>query len=443
MLAFNLSRRRILRLVLILAAVNLIMLWTTYLARTFWLTVEWWPAQFIGLQFDLSRENNPAVWYASMLLFAVALAMTGCFALENRDRQWHWDRLLSFGWLAGAAVFAALSLDEAGSLHERINHFAYASHLPATLRVRSPGWVGILAIPIVIVGVLILMFAWFRVRQNTAAFLLMAGGTMLFLSVPLQEHFEVQQMLAKPGARDTRSAGWLILEEGTELFGTLCFLAAALWYGLKRAHQLGYHSASRPAAFTASADFAVAIVASLAATMLLVGLAFPQLAGLSAGGRGIPLNWFPSTLAFLLGMASLALAHRYRLAGARVGGAFLVLGLMHVALSIDHGSAHQFTERVLSTVPSRRMMLDVAFTISLVLSCIWVVLAATGLQVKAAAILWAALLMPLWVEASLRPTLGFVAYAMMLLAIVSQALAEQEGGTWYAPAGSGLRAEAS
>lgn len=62
--------------------------------------------------FNLGLELNLAVWWSSMMLAAAAL---GALVLSRRAGEDTW------GWTGLAVVFASLSLDELGSLHER-NH---------------------------------------------------------------------------------------------------------------------------------------------------------------------------------------------------------------------------------------------------------------------------------------------------------------------------------
>lgn len=142
-------------------------------------------------------------------------------AFEAADRRGRRCAHRPHGWLVGAAMFALLSLDEAGSLHERINLLEATVGLPGALRINSPGWVGVLAIPIGLAGAFLLAFAWCRVRRDPVAFVLMSTGTLLFLSVPIQEHIEVARWLVQePGGGARRSIA-VLLEEGSELFDAL------------------------------------------------------------------------------------------------------------------------------------------------------------------------------------------------------------------------------
>lgn len=72
---------------------------------------------------DLYAENNVAVWWSGTLLLLIALhAFDGFF--RHRSAEPRRGR----AWLAVGLIAAALSLDEVGSLHERVALAGSASH---------------------------------------------------------------------------------------------------------------------------------------------------------------------------------------------------------------------------------------------------------------------------------------------------------------------------
>lgn len=94
-----------------------------------------------------------------------------------------------------------------------------------------------------------------------------------------------------------RPIGWLLLEEGTELAGTICFLSSALVYAIAElARQapgerlLTLRYPLRPALLTAC---------GLVVFLGLGTIAIHMLVGEPRGPHGIPRNWFPATLAFV------------------------------------------------------------------------------------------------------------------------------------------------
>lgn len=65
--------------------------------------------------FAVTSEQNIPTWFSSGLLLVAAVAATGVAALVPRDR-----RQLRLSWCVLAVVLAALSIDDAAALHERL-----------------------------------------------------------------------------------------------------------------------------------------------------------------------------------------------------------------------------------------------------------------------------------------------------------------------------------
>ena len=246
-----------------------------------------WVVTNLLIQLHLGTENVVAAWYSSMLLLAVAVASAIAWRLE-RVRS---DRArLAMGWLGLAAVFTVLSLDEIGSLHERLGMMVAlnrASLIPASTT--PVGWVLLFAIPIGIVAAFMLAFAWLHVRRVPAAFALIALGVALFVSNPLLEILEGRML-------DAGSARGLILErileEGVaELGGTSCFLLGVITY-LVRTGGAGLRQMPWPSPRT------TAIVGVL--VTLAVPLAHAFGVRLPAGDSGTPEHWFPAAAFALL-----------------------------------------------------------------------------------------------------------------------------------------------
>ncbi|MBX9623418.1 MAG: hypothetical protein K2X82_06350, partial [Gemmataceae bacterium] len=73
--------------------------------------------------FDLDQEGTIPVWYSGTLLFlAGAAAFARGSYLRRADRRSHWRV-----YLAMAAGFTALSVDEVAQVHERVNAAAAAA----------------------------------------------------------------------------------------------------------------------------------------------------------------------------------------------------------------------------------------------------------------------------------------------------------------------------
>ncbi|PYR77058.1 MAG: hypothetical protein DMF86_10560 [Acidobacteria bacterium] len=259
---------------------------------------------YVLVQTHLATENVVAAWYSSMLLLGVAVAALAAFAVDRRCERGKRERRLSAGWLFFAAAFVVLSLDEIGSYHERIGMLvALNPHHTSAL-----GWVYVLAIPIALVGLFMMAFAWFHLRRVPVSFWLMAAGVVLFLSDPMLEQAEMAILRtgAAPGsfAMSVHNA-LLIFEEGVvELFGTLSFLAAILVYIRRTAGTdvVEWQVDRRVAASVAL------IVAALFA--VAVPVARWTVAVLPPGDTGIPANWFPAAALAACALVAVAVQGR-------------------------------------------------------------------------------------------------------------------------------------
>ena len=240
------------------------------------------------IQFHLGAENVVAAWYSSMLLLVVALACLVAYALDRRHARAGFHRTLALGWLALAAAFTLLSLDEIGSLHERVGMIVQLNAASLARGATQPvGWVYLLALPIGVVAFFILAFAWVQVRRAPLAFALVVAGVLLYVSDPFLELLELTLQQGSLGMLAER-----ILEEGVaELGGTTCVLMGIVLYASRRTgtHRLAFALPSRRIRVAAGA-------------LLLAGvpLAAAAVRRLPAGDVGIPENWFPSAAIFVL-----------------------------------------------------------------------------------------------------------------------------------------------
>ena len=243
--------------------------------------------KYVLVQGHLATENVVAAWYSSMLLLAVGLAAVWALRsdLQSRPSPFRW------GWAAVAGAFVLLSMDEIGSWHERIG-MVRALSIGGD---RAVGWVFVLAIPIALVGLFLLAFAFLHVRRVPAAFRWMTAGVVLFLANPL---FEAAEMRLIHGA-GADAATWqrtlhdvlLVLEEGVlELFGVVCFLLGVLTYV----------GESRP-----SWPITRGHVRALTAVMVIgVFVSAAVVSRLPPGDTGIPSNWYPAAMFLFVALAS-------------------------------------------------------------------------------------------------------------------------------------------
>ena len=245
-------------------------------------------------QFNLASENTLVTWFSSMLLFTA-----GIFALLSywSRREVAGDQRFLKGWLIIAAMFALLSLDELGSIHENLGHLS-------TLDIMgNNSWESVLAIPVFLVVAYLVVFGWIHLRHKPATYSFMILGTLLFATIPVQEHFEMLRWKEFDYAEDyNRPIPLVLLEEGSELFGTLCFIISMLLY--IRSNTKG--SASSGTRVLDGHERRTFFVGALVIAGLLVLLYNISAHQMLSADEGIAANWIPAIMPILV-----YLAHRY------------------------------------------------------------------------------------------------------------------------------------
>ena len=314
------------------AGLSVFLLFATSEVISFWRSYEgtWTetPTYYKFLTFlNLADEDVVASWFSSMLLAAIAWLAVMCFLLDRKRPGPHW---LDYGWALISLIFAALSFDELGSLHERVR-------LPG----RSGGnWLWYAPI-VALLPLYLGLFAFFRMRKDKLALVLVFLGGLAFASIPIQEHFEVG---VERGAAWQRPVSHFLLEEGAELAAMLVILIAFVRYVLNfmREERAGGGEAVeieiRPwvVVIWSLAIFGLGVLAGEIATMSL------QPDDLS----GTPRHWFPAWASFSAGC--LAWLRPERTLSAR-GFALGQLAAVCVTASILVGaSLHTFEPLVLA-----------------------------------------------------------------------------------------------
>lgn len=235
-------------------------------------------------QMDLLRENNLATWWSSMVLLLIAVLCAVAWRADPRSPA-DGGPVLPVGWLFLVGVFALLSLDEVGSLHERISGDpALAIGTPST------DWVKLLALPIAGVALLMGGFALANLRRRPLPFALLILSVILFAAVPLQEELELSERVAG----EHRAVFEALLEEGTELCAGLAAVLAVLLY-LRRLPE-GSAPRVRPPAIAAAA---AALLVAMAICLVVIPVPTDPAYGYASA-------WFPAALGALATIAILA-----------------------------------------------------------------------------------------------------------------------------------------
>jgi hypothetical protein len=270
-----------------------------------------WIVEIIKNQIDLTRENAAGVWYSGIILLFTSVAALWCFKMDSQNgKQEKFQAVLRLGWLPIAGAFAFFSLDEMGSIHERLDKIFPQAFFFYTGG--KTGWVTVLWPVMVIVFGYFMCFFWFHLSKHRLSQMLALVGGSLLVAVPVQERLE--HLIAAAGAKRGIYLG--ALEEGSEIFGTTLILVAFLEFALFRSRSESgnreFAPLERPrASLTIDFDqrfigYFYVSLAVLAAGSFLTALYFvPQLEDL--GHRGDPSAWFPAVTLFLA--AVLALLH--------------------------------------------------------------------------------------------------------------------------------------
>lgn len=283
-----------------------------------------WLASLVVHQLRLQSENVIGVWYASMVFLGASLlfALAALRARQARAHTWS-----ARGWGAFAAITALLSLDELGSLHERLGLMLDPfEHL---------GWIGVLAVPGAIVVGGMVLFAAKVAREEPAVAALVALGAVLLATVPVQEWFEVHV------GRDPVVGA--VLEEGTELAAALLFVAA----GLLKLPASGHPRLAAPRCGWTVVAAAVVAAAAVGAVASARALAFLP----DRGGLGEPAHWFLAAPPFLAGVLLL-------FEGVPAGAGRMALGLVTLVMSADAGASAAISDEILVGSPDARLLAD-------------------------------------------------------------------------------------
>lgn len=300
--------------------------------------------KFLLLQTDLSYENVLSAWYSSMLLFLVAIVCIFCFVGDAKRFQTKTDTYINFGWIILALVFSVLSLDELGSFHETIGDTSLFGIFG-----KSEGW-QVFYILIILVGVFMILFSWVRLRRIPLATLFMIAGVLLLLSNPMQENFEIESMRNSVNpAQWKRPVIFILLEEGSEIFATICFLVSTMIYYSHSAKQIK----SQDVVPANTRPFYISKLKLMRLTILLViifgvvmAIVERDVPGETGNQIGIPKNWFPSILTFIVFCISLYFFYNK---AERGGLIFLYVSVLSILLSAYCGIdlyEHNFKELI-------------------------------------------------------------------------------------------------
>ncbi len=216
-----------LKLVVILNIVLLIGTWLSANQVLFpdIITLQWYMAEL-----NFAKENVVAAWYSSMLFFSTGIVAALCFWSDMQKTGSGRASLLNYGWLVMSGIFITLSFDEMGSFHEMLSQ--------TSMFKKAGGGNGKIVFFGLIGAVAIFMCAFFfsKFWKDKMALILTIVGVLLFISNPFQEKFEIHSWRSSPDpANWRRPIGFLLMEEGSEIFASFCFLFSFITYAINAA----------------------------------------------------------------------------------------------------------------------------------------------------------------------------------------------------------------
>src|SRR5688500_18759457 len=333
LIELKLSAPNLRTIVKVIVAVNLFLLAGTYIFHDLQTTLPGY--LFIILRETyLATENVFAAWYSSMLLFLSAIMSFICFLLDEQRYQRGMKRILNYGWLLYAMAFTLLSFDELGSIHEYIGNFiAFKQAGKMVTGTNDSGWTLFYAV-IAVVSLFMFIFSVARLRQVKWALPLMVAALILYLSNPFQEYLEIASMNEAHDETWKRPVHLLLLEEGTELFGSLFFVSAISLYAKCNGWKL--QSGVKDVVFRKETSKATVMKITVCC-LLCMSLCFVVVNGLFGDVRGdlqkgVPKNWITATIAFIISISFFYFFTTIK------KGSYLLFSLFALCISVYYGS---------------------------------------------------------------------------------------------------------
>ena len=327
------SARNLRTIVKVIVAVNLFLLAGSYFFNHLQAKLPHY--LFVILrETDLASENVFAAWYSSMLLFLSAIMSFISFLFDEQRNQHGTKRILNYGWLLYAMAFTFLSFDELGSIHEYIGNFiAFKQAGKMVTAANDSGWI-LFYVVVAIVSLFMFVFSIVRLKQVRWALPLMVTALLLYLSNPFQEYLEIASMRGAGDETWKRPVYLLLLEEGTELFGSLFFVSAISFYAKWNGE--GVVSGDNDVVFRKemAKGKLMRLTGYFILCMCLCFLMIKFIFGDVIGDlqKGVPENWITAIIAFVISITFLFFFSRKKTCS------YLLFSVFTLCISVYYGS---------------------------------------------------------------------------------------------------------
>lgn len=283
----------------IIFTANIFFLFGTWLFHFYYyqlIAARWQEAsgiKYLIRELSLATENTIATWYSSMLFLLVAIMSLICYIIQRSCKTDRQSKFISLGWLMFFLIFGLLSFDEIASIHERLGNLGALNPLGDD----PPGWFYLLGIPIALVGTLMLLFCRMIIKQAPLAAGFAVTGILLFLSIPVQEFFEMEAWGAAPDKETwMRPVQFLLIEEGSEILGVSLMLLSSIVYVDRISESRKFHEVLGEELKKNKRILLLSIFTGcILLTLPMVISHFLE----TGGENGIVKNWFPAATAFI------------------------------------------------------------------------------------------------------------------------------------------------
>ena len=348
--------KKINRVFLLIILLNILLLFGTWLDNSRVIASKSYTIQTFLAQFNFAKENVGAAWYSSMLLLLVGLMAVLCFIMDMNRFVKPTDKILNYGWLLVAMIFILLSFDEMGSFHEIIGETALFKKMGNS---KSGGWYAFYAL-IGLVALFMISFFLMKFKDNKWAFFLTVFAVLLFVSNPFQEKYEIYTWRHSPNPRLwQRPSFFLLLEEGSEILASFCFLYSFVLYSISIPSKSAKNTLEKGLSITLKLKtniifYILGLIGLAGVTMLLVKF---NAWHLKRGDNGIPQNWFPSIMSFVTFLYSLYL---FFIAEKESKSFFLSIIFISLSTSIFFGcDMYEYKGSFLSKIPYLFLLLTI------------------------------------------------------------------------------------
>jgi len=185
--------------------------------------------------FDMTREESIPNWYASILLFCIALTCAVTYTIQRRRV----DRRDALPWVFFAGFFTFLSMDDGAKIHERLGSFfrelaeegdgVFTVFQPVLEAASTYSW-QIFVLPVFLFfAFFILLWGFNNISVRETHRWILLGGFFIAIALGL-DYFEglvdngVIDLEGRPLSVNTIEHYQRVLEEFSEMTGFICIL---------------------------------------------------------------------------------------------------------------------------------------------------------------------------------------------------------------------------